>query len=245
MLLAACATPPAGGNGAYDEVNDPLESMNRVVFSFNQFADGLLFKPLAILYTMLPTVVQDGIGGMLETMRTPVTLANNLMQGELERAGETVGRFAVNATAGIGGFFDVAAEFGLEGHREDFGQTLAVWGSGEGMYLVLPLFGPSNPRDAIGLGVDTFLDPLRYYLDTEPLLYRTAVRGIHERASVIDALDEIERTSIDFYATMRSLYRQHRDDVIRNGDPAPIVPIPGISFDDFEIPKEDQASLAE
>ncbi len=246
MLLAACATPPAGDDGAYDEVNDPFEPMNRAIFSFNQFVDGLLFKPLALLYRdLLPPEVQQGIGGVLETLRTPVTLANDLMQGEIDRAGETVGRFAINATAGIGGFFDVAAEVGLEGHREDFGQTLAVWGSGEGMYLVLPIFGPSNPRDAIGLGVDTFLDPLTYYVDTEPLIYRTAVRGIDERASVIDALDEIERTSIDFYATMRSLYRQHRDDQIRNGGPAPVVPIPSISFDDFQVPQEDRVSLAE
>lgn len=249
MLLAACATPPAGDDGAYDEVNDPFEPMNRAIFSFNQFADGLLFKPLALLYrTLLPPEVQDGIGGILETLRTPVTLANDLMQGEIDRAGETVGRFAINATAGIGGFFDVAALVGLDGHYEDFGQTLAVWGSGEGMYLVLPIFGPSNPRDAIGIGVDTFLDPLTYYVDSEPLLYRTVVRGINERASVIDALDEIERTSIDFYATMRSLYRQHRNDQIRNGSPAPVVPIPSISFDDFDdsqAPQEDQISLAE
>ena len=246
MLLAACATPPAGDDGAYDEVNDPFESMNRAIFSFNQFVDGLLFKPLALLYrALLPPEVQQGIGGVIETLRTPVTLANDLMQGDLDRAGETVGRFAINATAGIGGIFDVAAEFGLEGHREDFGQTLAVWGSGEGMYLVLPIFGPSNPRDAIGLGVDAFLDPLIYFANTGPLLIRTGVRGIDERATVVDALDEIERTSIDFYATMRSLYRQHRADVIRNGSPAPVVPIPSLSFDDFQAPQEERISLVE
>ena len=246
LLLAACATPPAGDESVYDEINDPFEPMNRAIFSFNQFVDGLLFKPLALLYRdLLPPEVQQGIGGVLETLRTPVTLANDLMQGDIGRAGETVGRFAINATAGIGGFFDVAAEFGLEGHREDFGQTLAVWGSGEGMYLMLPLFGPSNPRDAIGLGIDTFLDPLTYFAETKYLMTRTGVRGIDERASVVDTLDEIERTSIDFYATMRSLYRQHRADVIRNGSPAPVVPIPSLSFDDFQAPQEEQISLVE
>jgi phospholipid-binding lipoprotein MlaA len=244
-LLAACATPPAGDD-AYDDVNDPLEGMNRVIFSFNQFFDGLLFKPLALMYRdLLPPEIQDGIGGILETLRTPVVLANDLLQGDMDRAGETLGRFAVNATVGIGGIFDVATDMGLEGHGEDFGQTLAVWGSGEGMYLVLPLFGPSNPRDAIGMGVDTLMDPLRYYASTEELLARTLVRGVDERAGVVDTLDEIARTSIDFYATMRSLYRQHRDDLIRNGSPAPVIPIPSISFDDFTSPQEEQAALVE
>ena len=245
MLLAACATPPAGGDG-FDEFNDPLEPMNRVIFSFNQFFDGLLFKPLALMYRdLLPPEIQDGIGGILETLKTPVVLANDLLQGDVDRAGETLSRFAVNATVGIGGIFDVATDMGLKGHDEDFGQTLAVWGNGEGMYLVLPLFGPSNPRDAIGMGVDTLMDPLRYYASTEQLLARTLVRGIDERAGVIDALDEIERTSIDFYATMRSLYRQHRNDLIRNGSPAPVIPIPSISFDDFKSPQEEQAALVE
>ncbi len=245
MLLAACATPPAGGDG-FDEINDPLEPMNRVIFSFNQFVDGLIFKPLALMYRdILPPEIQDGIGGILETLRTPIVLANDLLQGDVDRAGETLSRFAVNATVGLGGIIDVATDMGLEGHNEDFGQTLAVWGSGEGMYLVLPLLGPSNPRDGIGMGVDTFLDPLSYYANTEQLVTRTVVRGVDERAGVIDALDEIERTSIDFYATMRSLYRQHRDDLIRNGSPAPVIPIPSISFDDFESPQEEQAALVE
>lgn len=245
MLLAACATPPAGGD-AMDEINDPLEPMNRVIFSFNQFVDGLLFKPLALIYRdILPPEIQDGIGGILETLKTPIVLASDLLQGDVDRAGETLGRFAVNATVGLGGIIDVATDLGLEGHDEDFGQTMAVWGIGEGMYLVLPLLGPSNPRDAIGMGIDTFIDPLKYYASSKQLLARTLVRGVDERAGVIDALDEIERTSIDFYATMRSLYRQHRDDLIRNGSPAPVIPIPSISFDDFESPQEDQAALVE
>ena len=245
MLLAACATPPAGGD-AMDEANDPLETMNRVIFSFNQFVDGLLFKPLALMYRdFLPPEIQDGIGGILETLRAPIVLANDLLQGDVDRAGETFSRFAVNATVGLGGIIDVASEYGMEGHNEDFGQTLAVWGSGEGMHMVLPLLGPSNPRDAIGLGVDTLIDPLQYYASTKELLGRTLARGIDERAGVIDALDEIERTSIDFYATMRSLYRQHRDDLIRNGSPAPVIPIPSLSFDDFESPQEEQAALVE
>lgn len=244
LAIAACATPSMDGN-ADNGVNDPLEPMNRAIFSFNQFAQGLLFKPLALLYRdLLPPEVQDAVGGILETLHTPVTLANDLLQGEPERAVETLGRFAINSTIGIGGIFDVAAEFGLEGHNEDFGQTLAVWGSGEGMYLVLPLFGPSNVRDGVGLGLDALFDPLTYYASFEPQAGRTLVRGIDELSGVIDSLDEIERTSLDFYATLRSLYRQQRDDQIRNGAAPPVVPIPSISFDDFVSPGEEQITVA-
>jgi phospholipid-binding lipoprotein MlaA len=231
-------------DGAVDDsVNDPLEPMNRAIFSFNQFAEGLLFKPLALLYRdLLPPEVQDAVGGILEILHTPITLANDILQGEPERAAETLGRFFINGTVGLGGIFDVAAEFGMVGHSEDFGQTLAVWGSGEGMYLMLPLLGPSNVRDGIGLGVDAFIDPLTYYASFGEQAGRSAARGIDQLSGVVDSLDEIERTSLDFYATLRSLYRQQRDDQIRNGAAPPVVPIPSISFDDFDPSDEDQVS---
>ncbi len=241
LMTAACATPSMEGSD--DGVNDPLESMNRAIFSFNQFAQGLLFKPLAMMYhDLLPPEVQDAVGGILETLHTPVTLASDILQGEPERAAETLGRFLVNGTIGLAGMFDVASGMGLEGHREDFGQTLAVWGSGEGMYLVLPLLGPSSARDGIGLGVDALFDPLTFYASFEQQAGRTAVRGIDELSGVVDSLDEIERTSLDFYATLRSLYRQQRDDQIRNGAAPPVVPIPSISFEDFDSLDEDQLS---
>ncbi len=244
MMTAACATPSM--DSADDGVNDPLESMNRAIFSFNQFANGLLFKPLAMLYRdLVPPEVQDAVGGILETLHTPVTLAGDILQGEPERAAETLGRFLINGTVGLAGIFDVASSMGFEGHSEDFGQTLAVWGSGEGMYLMLPLLGPSSVRDGIGLGVDTLFDPLTYYASFEQQAARTGARGIDELAGVVDSLDEIERTSLDFYATLRSLYRQQRADQIRNGAAPPVVPIPSISYQDFDTPSEEQASLAE
>ena len=247
VALAGCATPPPADNpeavAAFEATNDPLEPMNRAIFKFNLYADNLLLKPLALLYrTFIPPEPRRGIHNFLDNLRAPVTLANDLLQGELDRASITVQRFAVNSTAGIGGLLDVASDLGLPPHREDFGQTAAVWGSGEGFYLVLPIFGPSNVRDGIGLGVDTFLDPLVYLVDTDILVSRTAVRGIDERERVIDSLDEIERTSIDYYATLRSLYRQHRADEIRNGKPPPVLPIPSISIEDVP-PGNDQASL--
>ncbi len=250
-LVSGCATAPdkEAELGGFEDVNDPLEGMNRGIFKFNQFADGIIIKPLAIMYrTFIPPEVRRGTRNFLENLRTPITLANDLLQGKIERAGTTVGRFVINSTVGIGGVIDMADKFGMEGHREDFGQTLAVWGTGEGFYLMLPLFGPSNPRDVTGLVVDTFLDPLNYFLEDDLLAARTIVRGVDERESVLDTLDEIERTSLDFYATLRSLYRQRRDDEIRDGAPAPLVPIPSFSikdFDDFEEFEEgeDKVSL--
>lgn len=238
-LLTGCATrPPAEDQeavAAYEEVNDPLEPMNRAIFSFNQFADGILIKPLAIMYRMLiPPEVRSGVNNFLENLRAPVYFANDLMQGETDRAFITFKRFVINSTAGGAGFVDVADDFGIESHREDFGQTIAVWGAGEGAYVMLPLLGPSNVRDTTGLVVDSFLDPLVYFVPTEALIARTLVRGIDAREGVLDTLDEIERTSLDYYATLRSLYRQHRDDEIRNGEPSAILPVPAISIQDFE-----------
>lgn len=248
-LLGGCATSPADQEAASiaDEANDPLEPINRVIFGFNQFADGLIIKPLALMYRdLLPPEMRRGTRNFLQNLRTPVTLANDIMQGKPGRAGTTIGRFVINSTIGLGGIMDMADEFDIEGHREDFGQTLAVWGTGEGFYLMLPLLGPSNPRDVVGFVADGFMDPLIYFLPNEALIARTAVRGIDERESVVDTLDEIERTSLDFYATLRSLYRQRRDDEIRDGAPAPLVPIPSISIkehEDTEEPQEDKVSL--
>lgn len=242
-LLTACASTPQDGEDAFaefEQINDPFEGLNRGIFAFNQFADALIIKPMALLYRLLlPPEVRRGIHNALQNLRTPVTLANDLMQGEIGRAGDTIGRFVINSTAGIGGLMDVAADFGIEGHREDFGQTLAVWGTGEGPYIIIPVLGPSNVRDVTGLFADAFLDPLNYYAPNDALLARTVIRGIDERERILDTLEEIERTSLDFYATLRSLYRQHRNDEIRNGEPAPAVPIPSISFDEFDSEDDD------
>ena len=247
LLLFGCASPPEGDADAqadYDEVNDPIEPFNRAVFSFNQFADGILIKPLAEAYrTFVPPEPREGVHNFLANLRSPIVLANDLMQGEFDRAVVTIERFVINSTAGLGGLIDVAARMGIEGHREDFGQTLAVWGSGEGPFLMLPLLGPSNPRDVAGLIVDGFIDPAAYLVADNLLLARTLVRGVDERERVIDELNEIERESLDFYAKLRSVYRQFRDDEIRNGAPAPILPIPAISIEEFERTDEKRVSM--
>ena len=135
----------------------------------------------------------------------------------------------INTTAGVGGFFDVAAGMGLEHHNEDFGQTLGTWGSPTGPYVVVPVLGPSSPRAIAGTVADSFLDPLTYLFDNhdselEYMLIRGGIEGIDERSSVIDVLDDIEKSSLDFYATIRSLYRQRREAEVLNGEAGADVP---------------------
>jgi phospholipid-binding lipoprotein MlaA len=225
-LLAGCATPPSNDPEAleaYKEANDPLEPMNRYFFELNYAADELLFKPLAgWYYVALPNFAQDGVRNVLRNVHSPVVLANDLFQGETDRAGVTVERFLVNSTMGLGGLFDIAARMGLEYHSEDFGQTLAVHGVGEGPYLMLPLLGPSNPRDAAGMAVDMLFDPLTYigiFGGVDNIgLGAAVVEGVDTRARNLKTLDEIRKGSLDYYATIRSLYRQHRNDEINNGE---------------------------
>ncbi|MSP68299.1 MAG: VacJ family lipoprotein [Alphaproteobacteria bacterium] len=226
LALSGCST-----TGTDETANDPLEGFNRGVFAFNQGFDKAVIKPVAEGYRWaLPKPVRDGVKNVLDNLKAPVILANDLMQGQFERAGVTIGRFIVNTTVGLGGVSDYASDIGLEQHGEDFGQTLAVWGFGEGPYLMLPVLGPSNPRDLTGLIADIFLDPLSYVASANDVEYltgvRTVVRAIDTRSRHIEDLDDLERTSLDFYAALRSLYRQKRDDEILNGatPPLPIIP---------------------
>ncbi|MGH6933504.1 MAG: MlaA family lipoprotein [Dongiaceae bacterium] len=232
-LLAGCATPPPADDpdavAAFEEANDPLEPFNRYMFEINYAFDETLGKAFAgWYYVALPEFARDGVRNAMRNLGTPVVLINDLFQGETERAGVTAGRFLVNSTLGLGGLIDVAAHMGLEYHDEDFGQTLAVAGVAEGPYLMLPLIGPSNPRDAAGGIVDMLFDPLTYLTFGTNLKYVTeisAARGvlgpIDLRARNLQTLDEIRKGSLDYYATIRSLYRQHRADEIRNGAAPP------------------------
>ena len=255
-LLAACTSPPPAddpaGRVAYYETNDPYEPYNRYMFEVNLFLDEMLLRPLSHAYRDgMPEYVQDRVHNFLFNLREPVTFVNNVMQGKGERAWVTAQRFGINSTIGVGGLWDQADDnFELPPHKEDFGQTLAVsaWQPSlspeEGPYLVLPLFGPSNPRDAIGLGVDTLMDPFTYLLPTGAGFGRTGGEALDKRSRNLDTLDEIERTSVDFYATIRSLYRQRRADEIRDGEDSGNLPAPSISIEfdnvDDEQPAEAQ-----
>ncbi len=221
LSVSACASIPETqeGRAEYDATNDPFEPMNRTIFDFNDFLDRLLFRPVAELYRWtVPPPLRDRVAGIVSNMREPVIFANDLLQADPDKATTTFGRFAINTTAGIGGMFDFANDLKLYQQTGDFGQTLYVWGVGEGPYLVLPLLGPSNIRDAIGIGVDALMSPWQYLAGlrgpgTEnrfDLAYFSA-DGIIKREQNIEALDALRTGSLDFYAQMRSVYRQYRD----------------------------------
>ncbi|MCZ6637601.1 MAG: VacJ family lipoprotein, partial [Alphaproteobacteria bacterium] len=152
--LPGCASAPEdpAARAEFEKDNDPIEPFNRAMFAFNVQMDGMFLRPAAVVFQgVLPEPVQDGVHNFLSNMRAPVVFANDVLQGEMDRAGTTAERFVINTTVGILGVWDAATYMGIEGHSEDFGQTFAVWGAGEGFYLVLPFIGPSNPRDALGL----------------------------------------------------------------------------------------------
>jgi phospholipid-binding lipoprotein MlaA len=225
LVLSACATRPDPANPmavqAYEEANDPVEPLNRYFFELNRFFDVILIKPVATWYDgVLPRPARNGVRNFFDNLRSPVILANDVLQGEWNRAGITTQRFGVNTTVGVLGLFDPAEQWGMPQHGEDFGQTLGTWGVDEGPYLYLPILGPTPPRDLVGFGVDQFFDPLTYIVETPPYtipVTRFVLNGIDLRARNLKTLDDIERTSVDYYTTMRSLYRQLRRNEIANG----------------------------
>lgn len=225
-LALAMALAPAGAAMAAEiGEDDPLEGINRAFYDFNRVLDGLILKPMAMIYRgVLPEDVRGGVRNALDNLRGPVILANDLMQGETDRAGVTLKRFVVNTTVGVLGVMDPASGQGLEKHQEDFGQTMAVWGVGSGPYLFLPLIGPSNPRDAAGLAVDAFvLDPWGHIARAADADWwpwtRLGIDIVDTRSRNIEALDDIERNQLDPYAFIRTTSRQRRASEIANGRP--------------------------
>ena len=251
VILSGCATSPDPKNreavAEFERVNDPAEPTMRAIFGVNEALDSVILKPVAKVYKdVMPDVGKRGVFNFLNNLRSPVIFANDVLQGELARAGTTLARFLINSTVGILGFADQATGMGLPYHNEDFGQTLAVWGMPEGMYIVLPVFGPSNPRDAVGLAVDFLVDPINWWAantDNEWAPFaRSAVRAVDARARNYDLIEDLQKNSLDFYAAVRSLYRQRRADAIRNGLPSANMLAPGIGmmpdFPDMEPARE-------
>ncbi len=203
------------------EVFDPIEPVNRAVFGFNDFLDRILFEPLAKGYkAVTPSFVRDSIQSFMRNLQSPLLIGNNLLQGNVGDAGIATGRFVINSTVGVLGLVDVADAQGLKYKDEDFGQTLAKWGVGDGFYLVLPVLGPSTLRDTAGLAVDSFADPVRIVAmntDNEWIYYtRNAVEGLDNRARLITAVDDLRRNSIDYYAAVKSAYSQKRQTLIKD-----------------------------
>lgn len=216
------AYAPGSSMGAStDHIYDPYENTNRKIHRFNVAVDKAILKPVAKGYrAVVPKIGRQGINNFLRNLMTPVTFLNAMLQGNPEEAASTFWRFAVNSTLGFGGIMDVASAAGMEDNIEDFGQTLAVHGVKTGAYIELPFFGPSDSRDVFGRIVDAFTNPFYYSVNNYILAgYKTA-DVVDSREKTLDITDDIERTSLDPYAAIRSLYLQHREDMIRNGSPA-------------------------
>jgi|RhiMethySRZTD1v2_1073278.scaffolds.fasta_scaffold126479_2 phospholipid-binding lipoprotein MlaA len=202
-----------------DEFNDPYEPFNRKVFAFNQALDRSVIKPVATAYRdALPQFARDRIRAVLDNLREPLIFVNNVLQLRMDAASATFGRFVINSIAGLGGMFDVASEDGLPRQTGDFGQTLYRWGAADGPYLVLPFFGPSNVRDAVGLGVDLVSSPVSYALPSDDrVIYGVTsgiVDGVDKRERSIEALDVLEQSALDFYVHLRSVWRQYRAGIL-------------------------------
>lgn len=199
---------------------DPLEGVNRVVFGFNQVVDRLVLEPTARIYrAVIPPPVRRGVSNVLTNLASPITLANDVLQGNPEAAANTMKRFMVNSTLGLGGIFDHATGLGEPLHREDFGQTLGTWGVGPGPYIVLPILGPANPRDIGGVVVDTAINPMTWILYDSPYWERTlpvAAEVVTGREAILDDYDNLRKNSPDLYATVRDLYAQKRQSEIAN-----------------------------
>jgi len=215
ITLAGCAT--TGANPA-----DPLEPVNRAIFSFNDGFDAAVLKPVAQGYrTVTPVIVRTGVSNFFANLDDAWIAANNVLQGKFEQGMGDFLRFAFNSTLGLLGAIDVASDMGLEKHNEDFGQTLGKWGLGSGPYLVLPFLGPSTVRDGISLLLDAKGDPV---WNLDPVSSRNSVytsRVVSKRENVLDATNALEKAALDKYSYTRSAWLQRRRDLVYDGNPPP------------------------
>lgn len=215
-LLSACSSVPKG----YQDPRDPWQPYNRAMFHFNTDFDNAFLKPVAKGYRAIaPEPVDRSVTNFFANLGDISSAVNNALQFKLGRAGTSVGRLAVNSTVGIGGLFDVATNMGLPRHKEDFGQTLAVWRIGNGPYVMLPLLGPSTLRDAVGRAGDAFLDPT-YYVDAEALMWAlTGTDIVDRRADLLVAGEILDEAALDPYTALRDAYLQRRRAQVFDGNP--------------------------
>ncbi len=231
--LALTVNVSAGSDGELllkknkpSEIKDCFEKVNRATFAFNQALDGIIFKPVSSVYKKLPSPIKNGVSNSLDNLSNLITIPNNLLQGDFSLAGVNTGRFLINSTVGILGIFDVAQSLGMtEYEKEDYGQSLAKHGVGPGCYLVLPVLGPSTARDTVAsaanfLGGDawynvTVRNDTHYFRDVD--YYSSKVTsGVDFRAKNYDSIENLKTNSIDFYASVKSLYLQDRQQKIAN-----------------------------
>ena len=234
--LAAVLAAPGIAN-AQEAQSDPWEGFNRDMFAVHESVDQAVLEPVARGYRAItPRPVRRGVVNFLRNLRAPVIFVNDVLQGEVRRAGTTAVRFGVNSTIGIAGVFDPATSMGLERHDEDFGQTLAVWGVDSGPYIFVPLLGPTTVRDGAGRVVDIALDPLTWaeFDDVDKVRAgRTVLAGVATRELVLETVDDIRRDSLDPYVTIRTSYGLLRESAIQNG-PADVEDLP--EFEDIDVP---------
>jgi phospholipid-binding lipoprotein MlaA len=227
LILSACSAPSADSLAQ----NDPWEKTNRDIFTFDVWIEHNLAAPVDDGYrAVVPQPARQGVHNLVSNLHEPIVLANDALQGDGDKALDTLGRILINSTVGLGGLIDVAARIGIPYHDNDFGITLGQNGIAEGSYLVLPFVGPLPPRDLVGSGVDGLFDPLNYTRFEGRhvlLLSRSALRILDTVDMRRDDFETIERTSLDFYATTRNLYRQNRNARIR-GEDAGAIPLPDL-----------------
>ena len=230
LMLASNVNAGTDGENNISKKNKPVkdcfESLNRATFALNQGLDNLIFEPVAKAYRVLPSPIRTGTSNALDNLSSLITIPNNILQGEFKKAGINTGRFAINTTIGILGVFDVAERMKFpEYDKEDYGQTFGAWGVGAGCYLVLPVLGPSTVRDVTGSFVNVLGGDPWYsistsgnnnYLSDNDYMLTKVIGGIDFRAKNIDSFENLETNSIDFYASVRSLYLQDRKQKIAN-----------------------------
>lgn len=236
LMASGCASTGANTEAAVvgdEQISDPMEGMNRGILSVNEAVDKAVIEPIARGYRYVaPKPVRTSVRNVLRNLKGPLIMGNELLQGDFEGFANASGRLFINTILGVGGIFDVADQGGIPYQPEDFGQTLAVWGVGNGPYIVIPLLGPSTVRDGTGLLVDSFLDPVRIYMfnhDLEWLHYtRVAVGVIDQREELLDVIDDLRANSFDYYAAIRSAYYQRRQALVNDMDPdsaaGPVIP---------------------
>jgi len=233
LMLASVVSADTDGENSLSKkskvVKDCFENFNRATFSLNQGLDKAIFKPVAKSYRSLPSSVRTGTSNVLVNLSSLVTIPNNILQGEFKTAGINTGRFLVNTTLGILGIYDPAKKMGFSKYeKEDYGQTLGKWGVGAGCYIVLPVLGPSTIRDTAGsfinvLGGDPYYNASTHgnneFLSDSIYMTTKVVSGIDFRAKNLDSIDNLEKNSLDFYASVKSLYLQDRQQKISNSNP--------------------------
>ncbi len=237
--LAPVGVAPVGlttaGGDTPGGIHDPIEGWNRGVYGFNKGLDRAIVRPAAMGYRRaVPREAREGVHNVLANLGSPVIFLNDVMQVQPHPAGETAVRFAVNTTVGVLGVFDVASQMGIYRHRADFGQTLGRYGVGAGPYVYLPVFGPSSVRDAVGLVINTAMDPLNYARFDGDLAVKLTVIGtnaLDTRVRLDKDLKDLDRSATDPYAATRSVWIQNRRAFIRGDRPEDVQDLPDFTPD--------------